>query len=113
MERCRPADADRQWVGTASTPTFGSAAARRPDRRRRLGLASPPVTAGVLNAAGAASQLMPRIGANPLTRAGSTLATVLLFKARKETSRRARPSTWADPAHAPGVAVYDDQYRIG
>ncbi|MEV4767512.1 MFS transporter [Micromonospora chokoriensis] len=40
------------------------------------GLASLPVTAGVLIAAGGASQLMPRLGAKPLMVAGSALAAV-------------------------------------
>lgn len=40
------------------------------------GLASLPVTAGVLIAAGGASQLMPRLGAKPLMVAGSVLAAV-------------------------------------
>ncbi|MEV5693665.1 DHA2 family efflux MFS transporter permease subunit [Micromonospora globbae] len=38
------------------------------------GLASLPVTAGVLIAAGAASQLLPRVGAKPLMLAGAVLA---------------------------------------
>ncbi|MFC4021545.1 DHA2 family efflux MFS transporter permease subunit [Micromonospora sp. GCM10011542] len=40
------------------------------------GLASLPVTAGVLIAAGGASQLMPRVGAKPLMLAGAVLAAV-------------------------------------
>ncbi|WBB69465.1 MFS transporter [Micromonospora sp. WMMD812] len=40
------------------------------------GLASLPVTAGVLIAAGSASQLLPRVGAKPLMLAGAILAVV-------------------------------------
>jgi MFS family permease len=43
------------------------------------GLASLPVTAGVLIAAATASQLMPKIGAKPLMLAGSVLAASAMF----------------------------------
>ncbi|MET8552708.1 MFS transporter [Micromonospora zamorensis] len=43
------------------------------------GLASLPVTAGVLIAAGGASQLMPRVGAKPLMVGGAVLAAVAML----------------------------------
>ncbi|WCN84167.1 MFS transporter [Micromonospora sp. LH3U1] len=43
------------------------------------GLASLPVTAGVLIAAGVASQLMPRVGAKPLMVGGAVLAAVAML----------------------------------
>ncbi|WP_406045351.1 MFS transporter [Micromonospora sp. NBC_00898] len=45
----------------------------------KAGLASLPVTAGVLVAAGVASQLMPRLGAKPLMVAGAVLAAVAML----------------------------------
>lgn len=45
----------------------------------KAGLASLPVTAGVLIAAGVASQLMPRLGAKPLMVAGAVLAAVAML----------------------------------
>ena len=45
----------------------------------KAGLASLPVTAGVLVAAGVASQLMPRLGAKPLMVAGAVLAAVSML----------------------------------
>ena len=45
----------------------------------RSGLASLPVTAGVFAAAGAASALVPRLGAKPLMVAGTILAAVGMF----------------------------------
>ncbi|MGN9894632.1 MFS transporter [Micromonospora sp. L31] len=43
------------------------------------GLASLPITAGVLISAGAASQLLPRVGAKPLMVAGAALAAVAML----------------------------------